>query len=243
MIASGCWDGTVRLWDTRTFQHLRTLNHGSTVVQQVTFSSNGRQLLSVSHPSNYCLRNLTSGQLYRILESQLPADQPARTPNQPVAAAFHPASMYVAAAPGMDSLEIWSVMTGNSRLVLEHLGRVDNVSFSSDGRFLLAVLGQRVLIWDFHAGKTRLSLESPSGGRITGRRACFSPRGKYVASVSGYTSVRLWRSRDGLSGEILECEDVVDHVAFSPDGETPLCGTADGTVFFKSVRESLCPRL
>ncbi|PIL29737.1 hypothetical protein GSI_08176 [Ganoderma sinense ZZ0214-1] len=224
-LASGLWDGTVRLWDAHTFLPLRTLDRGSSAL--TTFPPSGHWLLSGSPPASFCVWDAETGRLHRVLESGLRADQPPRHEDQPMAAAFHPGGAYVAVTCGADSLAVWDIERGEPRLVrvLERLGRVDDVAFSPDGTLLLAVLDRRVLVWDFGTGEARIPFQAPGRGAVRG--ACFSRCGEYVASVSGDKEVWLWRIGDGQGRPMLEYEHAMEHVVFSTDGKTLLCGTVD----------------
>ena len=60
-IASASWDNTVRLWNTTTGQHLKTLTGHTENVESVCFSPDGRTIASASWDDTVRLWNTTTG--------------------------------------------------------------------------------------------------------------------------------------------------------------------------------------
>ena len=59
VLASGSEDGTVRLWDTVTWEHKRTLTGHTKGVRSVTFSPDGKTLASGSEDGSVLLWKVT----------------------------------------------------------------------------------------------------------------------------------------------------------------------------------------
>jgi hypothetical protein len=75
---------------------------------------------------------------------------------------------------------------------------------------------------------------------ITG--AAWSPDGRWVATISADTTVRIWDGKTGqISRTLFDHEDVVDAVAWSPDGSRLVTASRDGTVNIWNVAGSVLP--
>ena len=235
-IASGSFDGTVRLWDAHTFQELHMLKQQSMKgMQYVAFSPNGRWLVSWCFPCNYCIWDVASGALHKFI----PPDEWHGTSALrmlDIVAAFDSTSTRLATLARNDTVGLWDVETGRRHRVLRRVGEANDVSFSPDGRWLLTASSDRtVRIWDAHNG---VELRRLRGHTSIVSKACFSPCGTYIASASWDETVRVWRTRDGsCMATFSEHENLVTHVAFSPDGKALVSGARNGTVVLRHMHD------
>ena len=96
-------------------------------------------------------------------------------------------------------------------------------------------------LWNVATGtliRTFGGIESPGTGDVD--KVAYSPDGRTIASVyAGYGQVHLWDTTTGTLKHTLEHKTVfgnetwryrVNSVAFSPDGNTIVSGSLDGTV-------------
>lgn len=116
-------------------------------------------------------------------------------------------------------------------------------SFSPDANLVLTVPSRGTIptktakVWDAHTGIELFSLE---GHKKEVSAACFSPCGKYVASVSPDQTVRLWKTKDGSCvATISEDNTWVEHFLFSPDGKILVSGDCDGSVIIRRMCDIL----
>ena len=235
-IATGSWSETARLWDAHTFRQLRVFDmpgHGH--VRSVAFSSDGRWLCSKS-PRDYWIWEVGSGTLHKCVRQAQDTD--VRSTDIP--AAFYAPTMRLAVAFSPIAVEIWDVSSesGGRLFVLEQGGWVNDVSFSSDGKLLLAVLEHRAAkIWDADSGVELFQLHGHTRGVSA---ACFSPCGGYIASASWDTTVRLWRTSDGSCvAKFCEHDQPVERVSFLLDGKTLVSATMDGAVAVRRIEDTI----
>ncbi|PIL35807.1 hypothetical protein GSI_01467 [Ganoderma sinense ZZ0214-1] len=244
VIATALWDGTVQLWDGRTLESLHVLLEVQDanlplVARCLTFSPDGRWLVLGLSGCNYCVYHVQSGTLHQYIQGlEVPAFRDAPTgPLASFAAAFDPTSTRLPHTSGRDAVEIWDIETRSRISLLRYPALANDVSFSPDGRLVLAVLLNRtVCVHDAHTANEVLLLE---GHKDRVAKARFSPCGTYIASASWDRTVRVWKTSDGSHVATLsEHDDRVEHLAFSPDGKTLSSGGLDGTVVIRRTMSS-----
>jgi WD40 repeat protein len=109
MLASGCDDGIVRLWDvsgTKQQQPLRELHEHSSWITSVAFSPDGSQLVSGSCDNTVRLWSMASGKLLKTLTGHL------GTLNS---VAFHPNGKQVASGSNDKTVRLWTVCEWSDR--------------------------------------------------------------------------------------------------------------------------------
>ena len=237
-IASASKDGTVRLWDAHTFQHVETLMRGSTEARCLVFSSNGRWLASGFSVGNVCIWRVVPATLRKFISNSQWQTEDGQT-----AIAFDPEGMRLATSTATcrtdTAVKIYGVETGECLFTSEHTSRINDFSFSPDGKLLLGATEDGTLrIWDTDMGLTEVFVLQGHTGPVL--KACFSPCGVFIASASCDGTVRLWRTRDGTWVETFsEYTGKVTHVVFAPDGKTLWFGEDNGTVFFRRMSDIL----
>jgi WD40 repeat protein len=113
---------------------------------------------------------------------------------------------------------------------LQHVGEVNSVAFSPDGRMLAADSDRAVVLWDVKTGR---EMQRLSGHSHVVQSVAFSPVESILASAGGDMIVRLW---DLTSSGLAQAQQLQGHtapvwsLAFSPDGRTLASGSHDRTV-------------
>ena len=223
-LASGGYDGTVRLWDVASGKETARLEGHDNFVHSVTFSPDGTQLASAGGPSygdgdtTVRLWDVASGQQTAHLEGH---DSAVKS------VAFSPDGTRLASAGSNDrSVHVWDVASGQETARLEgHGNEVNSVAFSPDGTQLASgSYDGTVRLWELASGKEIARLEH--GANVNS--VAFSPDGTQLASGSNDDTVRLWDVASGKETARLEGHgDIVSSVAFSPDG-TRLASSGNG---------------
>ncbi len=261
-VASGGFDGSVRLWDVATGKRVRVMRgHGREVVSLV-FSRSGKVLASGSYDHTIRLWDPATG-----------ADlQPRDGHSGPVnALAVSPDGRIVASACERGAIRLWSLAAGQPLKTLRgDTGEfpVRSIAFSPDGRAVAAASDQAIHVWDTESGRELRQLRGHTGDVYT---VAFSKVNNLLISSGHDQTLRFWDwsagkevrriagnghiaelslSRDGrilgAGGELPRCWDVATgkqlhrgergwiDLALAPDGRTFV--TLGGMVQVRDVR-------
>lgn len=183
LLASASHDGTIKLWDTKTFKTPRVLIGHKDSVYSVDFSPDGRYLASASYDGRIGLWVLETG------------DKTFFSAHKPKAyrIAFSPDGQLLASGGADSHVILWRVTSGKLEKIRSLSGaggEVFWVAFSPDGKTLVSTgRDQAVRFWDVMTGKI---LKSLYGHENTVYRGAFSPYGGQLATVSGDHTLRFW---------------------------------------------------
>ena len=182
-LASGSWDGTVRVWDTASGVHLQTFDH-QCGVQSITFSPLGQKLASGSR-DGLRIWDVASGSLIQTFEG-----------SHIKSLAFSPDGQNLASSCD-NMIHIRDAVSGNvlHKFKASPVDPVDSVAFSSNGQTLAFRSGRfcgPIHVWDSVSGSQLQRLE----GSFTS--VIFSPDGQKLVSGSQYGTIRVWDAGSGL---------------------------------------------
>ncbi|RFU80289.1 wd40 repeat [Trichoderma arundinaceum] len=242
MLAAGCGDGTVRLWDATTGMLIRSLKGNTNQVNSVVFSSNGKRLASASYDGTL-----------RLWDIYTAAPGPALRRSRVTLIAFSPDHQQLVSASCNRMLLLWETSTGTVQHELKgQKGRVSSVAFSSDSKVLAAGFSDgTVWLWDTQTAEQLLILDSKA--KCSNSIAIRDDTQLVPQPGSGTRWLRNinWWARPsgaittvsqtwgGLSGLLLKamkgntCH--VDSVAFSPDGQELASAIYDGTLLLWDI--------
>src|SRR5262249_26011928 len=119
---------------------------------------------------------------------------------------------------GLDgTARLWSIATGEGRVLEGSAGSIFGLAFSPDNRRLAASSGATgaLILWDLDTGAHRV-IQSPGGAMVDG--VAFSPDGRALAYADTGHAARLLDPGSGRELSSLKTEDACMAVAFSPDG-------------------------
>ncbi|MCG3162875.1 MAG: hypothetical protein JMDDDDMK_04236 [Acidobacteria bacterium] len=227
----------IKLWDLRTGQIVRTLEHPSyqtpynifhperetetkDMVIELAFTLDGRKLLSVSFLFNRIyVWDLESGTLERTLDSH------RSTIYRMV---LDPTGRYLATPSRDGTAGLWDLRTMERiSSIGDFRGRVLSAAFGPDGRTLAVASAdqdRKVKLWDVEGNRLIATLTGFKKNVVLFNEN-FSPDGKIVAvpSIGSYKpGLKLW---DTKTGQLLATiDEAMQPVAFTPDGKTMLTG-------------------
>jgi WD40 repeat protein/serine/threonine protein kinase len=192
------------LWDAATRQPRTTLRPELGEIFNICFSADGKSLACAA---NGGVALFDTADLQRRLSVR--GDFPQMV-------AFSPDSRLLAiAASHFGVVRLWNVTTNREVAVLSNPAS-DFVSFSADGKRLIAAGSRSLRIWNLAGAMEKLTLSGHSGG-VPG--VAFSPDGKLLASTGKDGIVRLW---DPITGKTIRqltgFSGPTQSVTFSADG-------------------------
>jgi hypothetical protein len=223
-LASAGEDKTIRLWDVRAKQLLKTLHGHENSALSVAFAPDGKTLASGSEDGTVRLWDPATGKGQGTLQGR---------GGKIWGLAFAPDGRTLVASRdnGAEAwLEWWDGVAQREQAALRYKegGAVLSMAFSRDGRFLAtAHYSSGVKVWD---ATTRQELDTLSHPDHV-LAVAFTPDGKTLASTSEDKTIRLWdmatrRERFTLRGH----QHAVSSLAFAPDGLLLVTGDHGGIV-------------
>lgn len=132
------------------------------------------------------------------------------------------ATAYASSRYSQNKVDIWNVSTWVISDTLK-TGTVLDVAFSTDGNLLASSPDRYAIrVWDLQAGEWLYTLHTSFTGAVT--KMAFSPDGVTLATGHYDGTVRLWDLRSGELVMVIESDEVIESLSFSPDGRILVTG-------------------
>ncbi|MCG9129822.1 trypsin-like peptidase domain-containing protein [Candidatus Poribacteria bacterium] len=198
---------------------------GKGIIGKICFSSDGTQL-AVGSSIGIWIYNAYTGKELNVLTGYT---------EWPGEIAYSPDGYLLASGGKLETGKVclWDPYTGKHKKTLgEHEGFITYIEFSPDGNILASgSIDETIKLWDVVTGNHKTTLTGHTGGK---ELLAFSPDGQTLASATDllwssaseddYT-IRLWDTETGKHKATLTNPNLrVNSIAFSPDGETIVCG-------------------
>ena len=210
LIAAGCEDGKVKVWDSATLKTVATLqDQSNSICRELRFAPAGN-VLATSYGAKITLWDTAS--LNRVREISLGQFSVNNF-------AYSPDGKFLAVSADESPILFCDATTGEKLFSLpEGSGPV---AFSRDGTSI-ATGGGSLKIWNV---ASRRLIRSIGSGEPWG--LCLSADGGTVF-LSTYQGVDLWNVADGAHETVLSPDSGIGKLSLSPDGRLLACGSAGG---------------
>jgi WD40 repeat protein len=142
-LASGSWDGTVKLWDVQTSQPRRTLRGPIAQPWSIAYAPDGKRLAAGYEDGSVVLWDPATGKVRAEFRHAAAVKS----------VAFAPDGKTVAAGCEDGTVRLWDVARGRELDTLKHGAAVASVAFAPDGKTLASAGGSDVKLWDVPAPK------------------------------------------------------------------------------------------
>lgn len=209
----------IHLLDTGDRRLLHALTGHQDEVRHVSFSPDGRRLLSAARDQVIRLWDVATGQGLAKFHRH------TATVN---GVAWLPSGQGFVSAGADRGIFVWDVDTGHRRWKLRsHTGDVKAVAVSADGRQILSASWDHTLrLWDLETGTESLRL---GGSMNYFNAAALSPDGRTALGGGSDNLVHLYSLESGKELRVFEGHtNAVTSVAFCPDARRILSAGSDG---------------
>lgn len=245
MLAAGCADGTIRVWDLSTGEHKHTFTRREyryvrEGVDSVSFTPDGRTLASATgyHLDLWDMVTGTRKQSPTAHESRDPDSLPYVILNSGEGV-FSPDRKTIASW-GTDAIQLWNIRTRKrtQTITVERKGNKRAMAFSQDGATLATVCEEEpIRLWDVHTGseKQMISVDTPTLWNLP--QMVFSPDGTTLAIYNIDENIRLWDVNTGKKQKTLKGHTaLVESITFSLDSQTLTSAGYDKTFRLWDIR-------
>ncbi len=232
MLASGCRDKTIRIWDAATGKQVGDPLQGHIAdINSVSWNPNEKILASGSLDNTIRIWDVTTG---KQVDNPLPLGGHA---GLAWSVGWNPDGRKLAASLVDGTICIWDVVTNKQMGKVDnflrggHASRVVSVSWNPDGTMLASGSWDKtVRIWDIATGK---QVGNPLEGHTESVNSVgWNPDGKMLASGAMDKTIRIWDVTTGnLVGDPLHGHtDSVNSVSWSSDGRMLASGSWDDSI-------------
>ena len=239
-------DNSIWVWDGESGECLRDLIGSEILVDSLSWSGDGRRIVSGSYRMIYGIEDKTvriwdaeKGGGLKVLEGHEDGVIPEDTRIEEgrmgeiscgLALAVSGDGKKIGSVSSINNVRIWDGESGECLKVLNgHERWVNSLTVSEDGkRIVSGSEDETVRIWDGDTGECLKVLEGHADSVYS---VALSPDGRWIVSGSGDTTLRIWDEESGNCLKVLEGHEIsVNSVAVSGDGKKIVSGGLDKTI-------------
>ena len=219
-ILSSSNDMTLKIWDAKTGEELKTLEGHSNSVWCCNFSPDGIKVVSGSADKKVIIWDTETGEKIKTLIGHSKGVNSCK---------FSPDSKKIVSSSEDASIKIWDAISGNIIKTFVEEKIVLSCDFSPDGNKIVSGgCDKKAKIWDVNKGQEIVKLVGHSR-RI--HSCSFSPDGRKIITGSKDQTLRIWDARSGKKIKTLSGHKGPVHTCcWSPDGKYIVSGSLDMTL-------------
>lgn len=230
-LASGGWDGTIRLWNVQSGETTAVLRAHEGSVQSLAFSRDGKSLVSGGDDATVKLWNLRSAALTRTLRGHTGAVK---------SVAIAPDGKSIASGSSDGTAKLWNTQNGQLTHTFTNLklngSWVPSIAFSPDGQQLAVSAAAyewgQTLVWDLTSYRPKFELSSSTTRpldveEMENNSVAWSPDGKLLATATRGGVVKMWDAQSGTLRYDFSDQDGgetggarLSQITFAPDSRT-----------------------
>ncbi len=221
LAASGGMDGTIRIWDPKNIQHIKTLRGHAGAVVSIALGGAADKLVSGSWDTSVRVWDTRSGACLKVLTGH---------DGRVTAVSCTPDGSWIVSGSVDKSLRIWDVQHGTCISRLEgHDRQVSSVVISNSGTHIISGDEKGVIrIWDASSGRC---LKELFGHKGTVNCLALSSNGLIAVSGGQDGMVGLWDIGKMKCISLREgCSKYIQAVAISGCGRILVSGSWNGVI-------------
>ena len=239
ILAGGCSDGTVRLWDVAAGVEMSPLEGHRRAVTSIALNRSYDDeyiLASGSEDKTVQLWNLETGErLHRLKGHRRAVTSIAISPWQAISGPGMPRLIFLASGSKDKTVQLWNLETGERLHRLKgHQQAITSIAISPvrelgswEYPFASADINGTIQLWEVARGAPRHTLRHP--GAVCS--IAFSPDGQMLASAGSGGTIQLWEVETGtLKQTLTGHKGIVWSVAFSRDRQMLASADDNGDV-------------
>ena len=218
----------LNLWDVASGEHKAALTKHTAFVTSLAFSPDGSTLVS-GGGSQLLLWNAETG----AQTGEIGGHQ-----SNGWSIAFSPDGSTLASTGGSHTVHLWDVNNRQHKatFIAERTDDwIGSIALSPDGKTLAGEGGWRIYLWDIENTYLKTIMKGFTGSSVSGggiRALAFSPDGRFLASGSGHTDMKIqvWYSERTHKATLTGHTEGITSIAFHPNSRTLASGSSDQTV-------------